>query len=170
LLCHSKYGGAEPEMSIAGTVYATRDPVPDPNDPTKTIPSPPVGGVQVVLYDADNTTPKKRVLTNCAGNFFVTTEEYSADPSIATWNPAFPVYAEVQFTLKHSSGNTAEDQLKRSAMGTWIQRDGSCSTCHNGTPNQGSAGRIFCLETTPPEPFLPFDVPTALTCPGGVPQ
>lgn len=139
VLCHSQYGGAEPEMSIGGTVYATRD---------DTIPA---NNVAVVLVDAAGTSPNVAVKTNCAGNFFVTKDQ---------WDPTYPVYAEIQFRLPDAESD------KRAAMGTWIQRDGSCSTCHLGDRNQGSAGRIFC-QPTMPDP--PFEAPTAETCPEAFP-
>jgi len=136
VLCHSLYGGAEPEMSIAGTLYATPDMVQDPNSGAL-VPPPPVANATVILYDSFG--DRREAKTNCVGNFYITSD----------WQPIFPLYTEVEYDLPGS--NPA--QKKRTAMSSYIQREGSCNTCHLGDRNQGSAGRIYCLLTPPATPF-----------------
>ncbi|WP_218920093.1 hypothetical protein [Chondromyces crocatus] len=152
VLCHSSYGGDAPVMSIAGTIYAVKGLVPNPEpaegEPTRIAP-PPVGDVSVLMYDAFGRRSPP-VATNCVGNFYLTKEQ---------WDPVFPVYAEIEFTPPEGT------QSLRAAMATWIQREGSCNTCHNGDANQGSVGRIYCMEKMPDPPF---DPPTKANC-NGVP-
>lgn len=147
VLCHSVYGGAEPQMSVAGTVFALPDLIPDPANPGNMIPPPPVKEVKVLMFDAfNNRSPD--VETNCVGNFFLTKEQ---------WDPFFPLYAEIEFKLPGS------ETTLRAAMGTWIQREPSCNQCHRDDPNQGSAGRIYCMKQMP---TTPFPTPTKEDCKG----
>ena len=116
LLCHGKYQGVEPEMSVAGTIYGT------PASET------PVEDVRVTLVDAQGET--RTVKSNCIGNFFITREQ---------WDPLFPLHAEIEYALPG-----APESTKRVVMSTRINRDGSCAGCHVGTPNQGSPGWVYC--------------------------
>ncbi|HSN97898.1 MAG TPA: hypothetical protein VLS89_06355 [Candidatus Nanopelagicales bacterium] len=150
ILCHSSYGGAEPEMSVAGTVYATAMPYQDATG--ELIDSPPVNGVQVILYDSEGNSPPTTPVTNCIGNFWVTKDQ---------WNPTFPIYAEIRY----DDPDPNVTQVKRAVMGTWIQREGSCNTCHAGDRNQGSVGRIYCVQEPPPDLENFFQPPSA-SCEG----
>jgi hypothetical protein len=114
VLCHGPYYGAEPLMSIGGTVYAT------PSDDT------PVAGAVVTLFDSQGDT--RSVSTNCIGNFFITKDQ---------WDPLFPLHAELAFEAPGSGVQ------KRVVMSSRISRDGSCAACHEGTPNQGSPGWVY---------------------------
>jgi len=68
LACHDKYGGAQPEMAVGGTVYAL-DPA------TKKIV--PAKNVQVLIRDSsDNGGTQKKACSNSAGNFFVAKENW----------------------------------------------------------------------------------------------
>lgn len=116
VLCHSTYYGAEPEMSVGGTIYAT---------PKQDIP---VAGVRVTMIDAQGDA--RTVTTNCIGNFFIPKE---------SWDPLFPLHAEIEFDVPGTEGLE-----KRAVMATRINRDGSCAGCHEGAPNQGSPGRVYC--------------------------
>ena len=116
LLCHGTYGGEGPLMSVAGTIYAT------PADET------PVSGAKVTLVDAQGDV--RTLTTNCIGNFYV---------EKATWDPLFPLHAEIEYPVPGVEGAT-----KRVVMSTRISRDGGCAGCHTGTPNQGSPGWVYC--------------------------
>src|SRR5262245_45902070 len=72
VLCHGPYEGADPEMSLAGTIYATAaEPVA-------------IEGARVLVTDSVGMKVEKS--TNCAGNFFWTAEEYA---------PSFPLKVEI---------------------------------------------------------------------------
>lgn len=72
LRCHGGFGPGEPQFAVAGTVFAT----PDSDIP--------VSGARVKVTDATGKVIQKT--TNCAGNFYMTLEEYDA---------VFPLRAEV---------------------------------------------------------------------------
>jgi hypothetical protein len=139
VLCHGKYGGAEPQMSVGGTIFAA--PTVGDGKPL------PVEGVKVLLFDAEKKSPPNEIKTNCIGNFYVTVDD---------WNPSFPLHAEIEYGKPG-----APDLRRRQVMSTWIQRDGSCAGCHVGSRNQGSPGWVFCAETNPG-----FVRPEAGTCEG----
>lgn len=68
LACHSKYGGALPEMAIGGTIYAL-DPVSMKIAPAKDI--------RVFIRDSsENGGTTKKACSNDAGNFFVPQENW----------------------------------------------------------------------------------------------
>lgn len=68
LACHSKYGGAKPELAVGGTVY-TLDPM------TKKIA--PAKNIRVIIQDSsENGGTTRRACTNAAGNFFVAKENW----------------------------------------------------------------------------------------------
>ena len=74
LTCHGGRGPASFELSVAGTIYATR---------TGTAA---LAGVQVTVQDA---TGSKRVLqTNQVGNFYVSKPE---------WDPVYPLFVRLDF-------------------------------------------------------------------------
>jgi hypothetical protein len=139
VLCHGEYLREPPIMTVAGTIHAfpaTENPLP-------------VKGVTVRLTDAFGDQFEKG--TNCAGNFFITPEE---------WKPAFPLRAEIEYPVPESL-----DSTKRVVMSTRISRDGSCAGCHVGAPNQGSPGWVTCAEADLNPPFPPQES----TCPGAKP-
>jgi hypothetical protein len=131
LLCHGPYVGAEPEMSVAGTIYGYAF---DGNPDAAPVP---VEGVTLELIDTGSTSPMVLPKTNCAGNFYVKKSD---------WNPSFPIRA----AIRYPTADKPEGQ--RVAMSTRISRDGSCSGCHSGDPNQGSPGWVFCAQRTPDGP------------------
>ncbi|MCK6586691.1 MAG: hypothetical protein L6Q76_03795 [Polyangiaceae bacterium] len=137
-LCHSVYGGEGPEITVGGTIFAT--PAKEPGKlPTA------VEGAEVKLVDAEGEV--KTVKTNCAGNFYLTKDE---------WNPSFPLQVEVRYPAP----NAADQKKPAPPMSSRISRDGSCAGCQFGLPNQGSPGYVFCEE----DPDVPFPVPK---CVGG---
>jgi hypothetical protein len=66
LACHTKYGGATPELAVAGTVYALDATM------TKLVPA---KNVRVTIVDS-STGGSKRPCTNAAGNFQVTADDW----------------------------------------------------------------------------------------------
>lgn len=142
LLCHGPYKGAEPELAVAGTIYGYAF---DTSD-FKAEPVP-VKDVIIEISDSFGNTPDAPVKTNCAGNFFITKED---------WNPSFPLRVAIRYPVP------GDEDGERVSMGTRISRDGSCSACHTGAPNQGSPGWVFCTQRGPgapafvaPEPCVP---------------
>ncbi len=160
LLCHSKYYGAKPEMVVAGTVFAD----------LKQFLS--VENVDVVLTDSVGET--RTATTNCIGNFFITKD---------SWDAQFPLAAEIRYPVYDASGNVQKDDKgqivrKVKAMGSWINRDGSCASCHtlygrvpavDQSQNPiwyDSTGWIYC---NGPDDTAIFP-PLAQTCPGKEPH
>ncbi len=127
-------GGQARAFSLAGTVYAT---VRD---------AVPVDQVLVTIVDAAGHTIKKR--SNCAGNFYVQADEVTV---------TYPLHVEIECTLPDGS-------TKRSVMGTRVDREGSCSTCHFGDPSKVSPGRVGC---TVDMPNPPYEAPATCTDQGG---
>jgi hypothetical protein len=128
LLCHGEYQGAEPRMSVAGTVFAT------PQRDKKKPPS--VEGVTVTITDSFGDSKTKK--TNCIGNFFIKADE---------WQPGFPLAAKIEYPNPDGEGT------KPVYMSTRIGRDGSCAGCHVGERSQTSPGVVFCVdEATNPFP------------------
>lgn len=133
LACHDAYGGAVPTFSAAGTVFAT------PNDDI------PAENVFVLITDA--TGKQFPFPSNCAGNFYFDAELNDM---------VFPLRAEIECTLPDGT-------KRRNVMGTRINRDGSCASCHDrGGPTADSPGQIFCV---PEQPEVPFEADP--TCVGG---
>lgn len=140
-LCHSKYGGAEPEISVGGTIFAT------PLKDAAALPTA-VQGAVVTLIDAEGVV--KTATTNCAGTFFMTREQ---------WDPSFPLRVE----LSYPPPGGGVGLKPATPMSSRISRDGSCAGCHFGPRTQGTPGYVFCEE----DPSTPFPVPS---CPeAGVP-
>lgn len=126
LLCHGPYKGAEPEMTVAGTIYGySWDAAHAKDDPI------PVEGVTIEISDTFGTSPPVAPKTNCAGNFYLTKDD---------WNPSFPLRVAIRYPVP------GEENGERVSMGTRISRDGSCNGCHVGKPNQGSPGWVYCTQ------------------------
>jgi hypothetical protein len=141
LLCHGPYVGAQPEMSVAGTVYGYAwDPKNSKADPI------PVEDVTVELSDSFGNSPPQPPKTNCAGNFYLTVQQ---------WNPAYPLRVAIRYPVP------GDPDGERVSMGTRISRDGSCASCHEGAPNQGSPGWVFCTQRGPDAPA--FEEPETCT-------
>jgi hypothetical protein len=125
LACHGGYGKeAEPTFDVGGTVYATPD-----SDVA-------VEGARVTITDAVGV--RVELETNCAGNFYLTR---SSSPLV------FPLRAEVECTLPDGTS-------RRSVMGTRIQREGSCASCHERGPAKPTGpAQVYCAETMPTPAF-----------------
>lgn len=121
LLCHGPYGGAKPEMSVAGTVFAT------PEKKAKDL----VGVEEVVVTITDSFGDVVEKKTNCIGNFFITTEE---------WRPGFPLAAKIEYPDPGGGDGTTP-----AYMATRIGRDGSCAGCHEGPASETSPGAVYCV-------------------------
>jgi hypothetical protein len=115
LTCHGGSGPAGAQFTMAGTVYQTHA------DTT------PLAGATVEIVDPQMN--KFDVQTNSAGNFFVTTADYS---------PTYPAHVTVSY-----NGVTA-------TMLTHIGRDGSCADCHFDPPGPTTQGHAY-LVLTPDE-------------------
>lgn len=135
VLCHGPNRGAQPEMSVAGTIYgyafdeqnAGEDPIP-------------VEDVIIEISDSFGNSPPEEVKTNCAGNFYITKEQ---------WNPSFPLRVAIRYPVP------GDPDGARVSMGTRISRDGSCAGCHaNKPPNQGTPGWVFCTQRGPDSPVF----------------
>ena len=125
LACHGGYGKeAEPTLDVAGTVYATPD-----SDVA-------VEGAKVTITDAVGV--RVELETNCAGNFYLAR---SSSPLV------FPLRAEVACTLPDGT-------VRRNVMGTRIQREGSCASCHTRGPAKPTGpAQVYCAETMPTPAF-----------------
>jgi hypothetical protein len=117
LLCHDEAGGKHPTFSVAGTVYA-RD-----------MARKPVAQVKVKLLDTDG--HHFDAVTNCAGNFFVGSDE---------WAPHYPLWVTMA-----AEGQTID-------MESPVYREGSCAACHTDPKNQSSAGHVYFLVDDPDLP------------------
>jgi hypothetical protein len=137
LVCHGEYDGAGPVMAMAGTVFATLGQ------------ATPVEGAEIILTDSNGTSPPNPVVSNCIGNFFIDSDD---------WTPAFPVHAEIICPNPDDA-----DDPRRLVMGTRIARDGSCAGCHVGRPGarKDSPGWIYCAVLSPTNPYTVRD-----TCQG----
>jgi hypothetical protein len=137
LVCHGEYDRATPVMAMAGTIFAT------PGQAT------PVEGAEIILTDSNGTSPPNPVVSNCIGNFFIDSDD---------WTPAYPVHAEI---ICPNPDDT--DKPRRLVMGTRIARDGSCAGCHVGRPGarRDSPGWIYCAVLSPMNPYTVRD-----TCQG----
>jgi hypothetical protein len=146
LLCHGPFKGVEPEMTVAGTIYAYSF---DANDPdAEPIP---VEDVIIEISDSFGNSPPEPPKTNCAGNFYIEKED---------WNPAFPLRVAIRYPVP------GDPDGARVSMGTRISRDGSCAGCHaNKPPNQGTPGWVFCTQRSPDAPV--FTKPETCTPSGG---
>jgi hypothetical protein len=117
LVCHDGALGDPQAFSMAGTVYQ------DANSLT------PLEGATVTLLGADGST--KTMVTNAAGNFYLTTDEYS---------PVYPIH------VKSIASGT-----KTTFMQSHIGGNGSCSFCHADPPGPNSPGHVyFDVAGTPP--------------------
>jgi hypothetical protein len=118
LACHSKYGGAKPEMVIGGTLFNEAAPGKDPfvvgND------------YRVLIVDSEG--ERVKIQANQCGNFYITMSEWPGG-----LGPAFPLYAEIL--------DNKNVQVKR--MESRIGRDGSCAGCHIGKRTPYSAGVVY---------------------------
>jgi hypothetical protein len=119
LLCHDDSGEASP-FTLAGTVYV------DPNTDK------PVSGVSVIVLDALGAV--YTATTNCAGNFYVTPNQF---------RPRYPIWIDMRAGAVHRS------------MESPSYREGSCAACHWEPRGPSSAGRVYLIddptvETPPP--------------------
>jgi hypothetical protein len=125
-LCHGPGGTATPAFTVAGTVLAT------PDHPQG------AGGVEVLMVDAlGSSPPSGSVITNCAGNFYVTSD---------LWDPAFPLRVAVVYR-----GTGAQ-------MQGHVGRDGSCASCHKAAVGLGSPGPVYVGTVPPVDPSCPAAV------------
>ncbi len=118
LVCHGGSGPASGHFSVAGTVYLVQY-MEAGNPPA------PASGVDVHIADA--TGASRDALTNDAGNFFL---------SVDDWSPAYPLNG-----IKISE-NVMGNQVIATMM-THVGRDGSCAACHYDPPSPATPGHIY---------------------------
>lgn len=105
LLCHGEQGGAEPEMVIAGTVYATPEPGADGAE-----------DIEVQFVDARGAGPLANPFTvGPSGNFWVTKQNWP----------------DVTFPFKV---RLLRDGEPVAVMTSTVNREGSCNFCHRPNP------------------------------------
>jgi hypothetical protein len=110
LLCH-RDGGQALSFSIAGTVFLQAS----SDSPAANVP----------VYILDSAHKVFTTSTNCAGNFYVTPDQFS---------PTYPFWV----TLR--SGRLQRD------MDSAVYRDGSCAGCHVGTAGPTTPGRVYLID------------------------
>jgi hypothetical protein len=113
VVCHTDQGAASDKpFVIAGTIFS---------GPVRMVG---VKNVEVRMTDTEGT--KFTAKTNCVGNFFVTTSD---------WSPHFPILVAI-----------GKDNIVRQMQGP-IGRDGSCAHCHANasTPDDpfSQAGHVY---------------------------
>jgi hypothetical protein len=120
--CHSSAGGASPTFVLGGTVY---------QKPTSKIP---IEGATIHVTDAAGAAYD--MVSNCAGNFYVTDAE---------WQPTYPFRVELLFAP------TGTDIKMTSKIG----RATACAECHADPAGTDASGHIYLTshdvsDMTPP--------------------
>ena len=119
LTCHGGGGPADTELTVAGTIYQTKDPI-----------SPPAVGATVTIFDgtqlADGGAPHSTV-TNAAGNFFFRRSD---------WSPVYPL---------HDIAVSYPGLATPTMMHTTVGRDGACATCHFEPRGVDSHGHVYLV-------------------------
>lgn len=124
--CHRADGEASDHpFALGGTVFA------QPNRDVG------VGGVEVLLTDSDGS--KFIARTNCVGNFFVKTTD---------WTPHYPIILDIQ-----KSG-------VRRSMRSPIGREGDCAACHRLAVEDPLSQLPHVYLFSGDEPGLPDGEPT----------
>jgi hypothetical protein len=119
--CHQDSGPAKTSFTLAGTVFAQ--------------PGTSVGIEDVTIILRDDAGSMAMVNTNCVGNFYFKKDDLdkahpcTQDVACAVWDPVFPVIVEMSKGPLHQT------------MTTHINRERSCSQCHQVMP--GSQGNPF---------------------------
>lgn len=117
-VCHGGDGPAKSTFVLSGTVFAVAD----------------AGDVlpgATVRY-IDWVGAQGAVVTNCAGNFFLRTEQAA---------PRWPIW------LRLEHGDKVAD------MQSAVFREGSCNACHTATATPKTMGRVYLSE----QPFAVLD-------------
>lgn len=139
VVCHSEYGGAEPELSIGGTLFVE----PVPGEPLRLAP-----GYTVRIIDS--TGQIVNLPSNRCGNFYIPKADFE---------PAYPLRAEVW-------GPSPADPMRLTqlqVMSTRIGRDGSCGACHIHPASPETPGAVFIAQDT--IDAVGTEVPDPATCP-----
>jgi len=154
--CHGPYKGAKPEMAIAGTIFAIptgKGGIPVPVNNAKITVTDALGRVNGV--ESPPATPPTKV-TNCAGNFFFTTDEIK---------PAFPYEVKVECPEPNDMNTIRSTRT----MLTRISREGSCNACHQGAQDQSSPGWVVCEDDEAHTGMTLYPAVTHENCPQAVP-
>lgn len=132
LACHGGYGEGSPVFSFGGTVFA---------QPDESIVVP---GAKITI--TDSVGEKTTMTSNCAGNFYV--EE-------AKFKPVYPVRVEVVCNEPPGLDPNKVLATYRNVMGTRVNRDGSCASCHADTvADQNGPGKVYCMDPRLPNPWI----------------
>jgi hypothetical protein len=120
-LCHSKRGSADSHFALGGTVFW------GPNDYNNR-----VDNAYVRILDARKA--QRCFVTNCNGNFYVRTEDFS--------DLTFPLLVSVERTVSPGQpGGEATLSIRR--MSGHIGREASCAICHiQGLRDFASPGQV----------------------------
>jgi len=120
LQCHDGELGDPARFTVAGTVFTS------PGDLT------PAPGVQVNITDATGATCPNAVLTNAAGNFYVTPQQC---------DPVFPL--RISLSEQMYSTPVAFMQTLVGGNGTTTPVNGACATCHFDPAGSSSPGHVY---------------------------
>jgi hypothetical protein len=124
-VCHGSEGPASTQFTVAGTIFAGPDARVG------------VDGAEVLFVDSlGSSPPPGAAVTNCVGNFFLTTD---------TWNPAFPIRVAV------ASGQSVQQMVGH------IGRQGSCAFCHKDPRGLDSPGHVFAGVMAAPAAACPVN-------------
>jgi len=123
LRCHDSRGGQDPEMVVAGTVFAT---------PEGRVPF-----ANAAVTIEDGLGELVTTSTNCVGNFYITKEDWP--------DAVFPLRPSVACVGPGVAGGGTMDSL--------VYRDGACAGCHTGSAGEESAGWVYCFEQQPNPPI-----------------
>jgi hypothetical protein len=110
LACH-RDGGKAAAFTLGGTVY------------TDVVSQKPVGNVAVSIIDSAGTT--YTATTNCAGNFYVRSEQFV---------PQYPFWTSLR------AGPVRDD------MASPVYREGSCGACHTHPRSSMSPGHMYLID------------------------
>lgn len=130
VLCHSEYHGAEPRMSIGGTLFVK----PAEGEPY------PAAGYTVRVVDSEG--QQRDMVSNRCGNFYVRHSEFV---------PKYPMRTE----LLAPDPEDPSRLLSNRPMASRISRDGSCGSCHAHPASPFSPGVVFVVtapDAVPPPP------------------
>jgi hypothetical protein len=134
VFCHSAYYGAEPRMSVGGTLFVK---------PADGVPFP-AGGYTVRLVDSEGQSLEME--SNRCGNFYAKHEDFV---------PKYPMRAE----LLAPDPEDPSRLLANRPMASRISRDGSCGSCHAHPPSPFSPGVVFVVPPAGSTPTPPDNCP-----------
>jgi hypothetical protein len=109
LTCHDGALGDPNSFSVAGTIFESPDGL--------------TAAVGATVHLTSSNGSDTSVITNAAGNFYLTPSEYT---------PAYPMHVDVTYA-----------RFPTVKMLSNVGRDGSCADCHKDPAGPTSAGHIY---------------------------